>query len=67
MASSSNERKVQSYLKPKTFNMFKAYATAEKMSESSAANHIITRFFNTMSPEQKESYLHKAKNINSYK
>lgn len=64
--SSSLDRRVQAYLKPKTFNNIKAFATAEDMSDSEAVNHIVTAFFNSLSPEQKQAYLHKARAINNF-
>lgn len=65
--SSSHERRVVSYLRPKNHNIFKAYAKAEEMNDSEAVNHIINNFFARLSPEQKQSYLAKAANINKFR
>lgn len=65
--SSSHERKVQAYLKPKNHAIFKAYVEVEEMTESECVNHIMNSFFNHMSPQQKQIYLSKAKSINSFK
>jgi hypothetical protein len=62
----SNERKVQGYLKPKTYANFKAFVQAEEMSDSEGVNHILTTFFNSLTPAQKQSYLHKARGLNQF-
>jgi len=64
--SSSNERKVQGYLKPKTYNNFKSFVASEEMTDSEGVNHILTNFFNSMSPQQKQAYLSKARSKNTY-
>lgn len=64
--SSSHERRVVSYLKPKNLTNFKAFVAAEDISESEGVNYILTRFFNLMSPEQKQSYLSRSRSKNSF-
>jgi hypothetical protein len=64
--SSSNDRKVQGYLKPKTYTNFKAFVGSEEMTDSEGVNYILTKFFNTLSPEQKQSYLSRSRGKNSF-
>ena len=64
--SSSHERRVVSYLKPKNHAIFKAYTVVEEMKESECVNHILNSFFNMMSPEQKQAYLSRARNKNTF-
>ena len=66
--SSSHDRKVQSYLKPKNDYLFKAYVEAEQISESSAINIMVKDFFLRMPEEQKKYYIsHFAKSQQSNK
>jgi len=63
----AHNRRVSAYLKPKNHVIFKAYAKSEEMTNSECVNNIMNSFFNQMSPQQKQSYLNKARNINQYK
>jgi len=65
--SSSHDRKVQSYLKPKNHTIFKAYVKVEELTESEGVNVIMNEFFNKMSPEQKQSYLSRSRSLNDFK
>lgn len=65
--SSSNERKVQGYLKPKNYTIFKAYVTVEELTDSEGVNVVMNEFFNKMSPEQKQSYLSRSRRLSDFK
>lgn len=64
--SSSLERRVQAYLKPKNDAIFTAFVKVENISESSAINMIVKDFFNRMPEQQKIDYLSKARAKREY-
>ena len=55
--SSSHDRKVQSYLKPKNNYLFRAFVEVEQISESSAINIMVKDFFLRMPEEKKRQYI----------
>lgn len=61
--SSSHTRRKVSYLRPKNLTIFEAFTVVEQMTESESINYIMAKFFAMMSPEQKQAYLSKARNI----
>ncbi len=58
--SSSHDRRVTSYLKPRIDTMFKTYCTANDVKESEAINDIMRHFFTTTQPTQMNVWIRKA-------
>jgi hypothetical protein len=59
--SSSHQRAVKSYLKPKTDVLFRAYVEREELSESEAINMMVNHFFTHLTTQQRLSYLSRGK------
>jgi hypothetical protein len=59
--SSSHERKVQGYLKPKTHALFIGFVEINDVSESSAINMILKDYFNRLPERERLEFLNKAK------
>jgi len=58
--SSSQQRRVTGYLKPRIIKMFKAYVAANETTESEAVNDILRHFFTTAQPAQMNVWIRKA-------
>lgn len=58
--SSSQQRRVTGYLKPRIITMFKAYVVANETTESEAINDILRHFFTTAQPTQMNTWIRKA-------
>ena len=65
-SSSSHERKVQGYLKPKTHVLFEGFVTVNEVSDSAAINMIVKDYFHRITEDQKNAYLSAAKKKNTY-
>ena len=59
--SSSNDRKVQGYLKPKTHALFSGFVELNQVSESSAVNMILKDYFNRLPERERLEFLNKSK------
>lgn len=58
--SSSQQRRVTGYLKPRINTMFKTYVKANETTESEAINDIMRHFFTTAQPAQMNVWIRKA-------
>ena len=62
--SSSHDRMVKSYLKPRIYTMFKTYCIANETSASEAINDIMRHFFTSTQPSQMNSWIRKEQSKN---
>lgn len=60
-----HDRKVQAYLKPKTYTMFEGYVAKHQVSESTAINMICKEYFSALPEPHRSELMAEAKKSNS--
>lgn len=63
MPKNSNDRRIQGYLKPRKFILFKAYVDIEEVSESHAINQMFDFFMQQFSEHDKQLFIEHYKKI----
>jgi len=64
--STSQDRRVVSYLKPQNYQLVEGFVKANDVSESAAINMIVRDFFNRLPDHQKADYLSRARTQRDY-
>lgn len=65
--SSSNEKKIQAYLKPRIYMMFKAEQVSFISTESGHANKILAKYYEGLSKQHQEELLTEYKRLEKLK